>query len=89
MGVIPAGKYLNTTEDVYSFGLGAVFVASEQTSTKAIYSIVKEVAENISDFRALHPSLQTVELDEMPYAGVAVPLHAGATRYYREARLIK
>ena len=88
-GIIPAGKYLGTTEDIPSFGLGAVFVASEKTSVKAIYSIVKEVVENINDFRALHPSLQTIELNEMPYAGIAVPLHDGATRFYREARLLK
>ena len=88
-GIIPAGKYLGTTEDIPSFGLGAVFVASEKTSVKAIYSIVKEVVENINDFRALHPSLQTIELNEMPYAGVAVPLHDGASRFYREARLLK
>lgn len=88
-GIIPAGKYLNSPDDIQSFGLGAVFVASESTSIKAIYNIVKEVATNIKDFKALHPSLQTIELEELPYAGVAVPLHSGAIRYYKEARLLR
>ncbi len=88
-GVIPAGKYLNSPEDIQSFGLGAVFVASESTSIKAIYNIVKEVVVNIKDFKALHPSLEAIELQEMPYAGIAIPLHAGAIRYYKEARLLR
>ena len=89
-GIIPASKYLNSSADnVQSFGLGAVFVASESTSVKAIYNIVKEVVVNIKDFKALHPSLETIELEEMPYAGIAIPLHDGAIRYYREARLLK
>ncbi|MBX2848629.1 MAG: TAXI family TRAP transporter solute-binding subunit [Acidiferrobacterales bacterium] len=89
VGTIPAGKYLDSNEDIQSFGLGAVFVASESTSIKAIYNIVKEVAVNIKDFKALHPTLKNIELQELPYAGVAIPLHAGAIRYYREARLLK
>jgi len=87
-GIIPAGNYLDDAQDIPSFGLGAVFVASEHTSVKAIYNIVKEVVENFNDFRALHPSLETIELSEMPYAGVAIPLHSGAIRFYREARLL-
>ena len=88
-GIIPAGKYLDSAEDIQSFGLGAVFVASESTSIKAIYNIVKEVAVSIKDFKALHPSLANIELEELPYAGVAIPLHSGAIRYYKEARLLK
>ena len=88
-GIIPAGEYLNSTQDIHSFGLGAVFVASESTSIKAIYNIVKEVVVNFKDFKALHPSLKTIELQEMPYAGIAIPLHPGAIRYYKEARLLR
>lgn len=88
-GTVPAGKYLDSTQDIQSFGLGAVFVASEATSIKAIYNIVKEVAVNIKDFKALHPSLESIELQELPYAGIGIPLHAGAIRYYKEARLLK
>lgn len=89
VATVPVGKYLGGDEEIKSFGLGAVFVASESTSVKAIYNVVKEVVENFKDFRALHPSLQTIELNELPYAGIAIPLHVGAIRYYREARLLR
>ena len=88
-GVLPAGLHLGSSKDIESFGLGASFVALESTSPKAIYHVVKEIVENFKDFQSLHPSLQTLSKKELPYAGLSAPLHPGALRYYREARLIK
>lgn len=88
MGVIPAGLHLDSKSDVESFGLGASFVALESTSPKAIYQVVKEVVENFKDFQSLHPSLQTLSKKELAHAGLSAPLHPGAIRYYREARLL-
>jgi len=88
-GKIGKGQYLNAPDDIMSFGLGATFVASESTSPKAIYHVVKEIVENFRDFQSLHPSLQHLEKKELPYAGISVPLHSGAIRYYKEARLLK
>ena len=75
-------------EDVMSFGLGATFVASESTSPKAIYHVVKEVVENFRDFKSLHPSLAGLKKKELSHAGISIPLHPGAIRYYKEARLL-
>ena len=88
-GIIPKGMYLDSEEDILSFGIGATFVASETTSPKAIYNVVKEIVENFKDFQSLHPSLQTLDKRELPYAGISAPLHSGAVRYYKEARLLK
>jgi len=75
-------------DDTMSFGIGATFVASESTSPKAIYHVVKEVVENFRDFKSLHPSLAALDKEELSHAGISIPLHAGATRYYKEARLL-
>jgi len=88
-GEILKGRYLDTKKDVKSFGLGATFVALESTSPKAIYHVVKEIVENFKDFQSLHPSLKSLSKKELPYAGISAPLHPGAIRYYREARLLK
>lgn len=88
-GIIPKGMYLETEQDVQSFGLGAIFVASESTSPKAIYNVVKEIVENFKDFQSLHPSLIGLDKKELPYAGISAPLHPGAIRYYKEARLLR
>lgn len=86
-GSILKGMY-SGDEDVVSFGLGATFVASESTSPKAIYHVVKEVVENFRDFKSLHPSLAGLDKNELSHAGISIPLHPGAVRYYKEARLL-
>ncbi len=88
-GVLQPGKRFDSKPNIKSFGLGATFVTHESTSPKAIYNIVKEVAENFRDFTSLHPSLATLDKRELPYAGISIPLHPGAERYYKEARLLK
>ena len=89
LGTIPKGMYLNTSDDIKSYGLGAIFVASASTSPKAIYNVVKEIVQNFKDFQSLHPSLTTLDKRELPYAGITAPLHPGAIRYYKEARLLR
>ena len=86
---IAKGLYLNSAKATKSFGLGATFVADKDTSPKAIYHVVKEVVENFKDFKSLHPSLIDLDKRELPYAGISIPLHPGAVRYYKEARLLK
>ena len=88
-GAIPRNLYIPAKQDTPSFGLGATFVAMQSTSPKAIYYVVKEVVENFKDFQSLHPTLRNLKKKELPTAGVTAPLHAGALRYYREARLIR
>ncbi len=87
--VIAKGDYLDSSKDINSFGLGATFVALESTSPKAVYHVVKEVVENFNDFKSLHPSLKRLNKRELPYAGISIPLHSGAIRYYKEAGLLK
>lgn len=86
-GRVLKGMY-GGNEDVMSFGLGATFVASESTSPKAIYHVVKEIVENFRDFKSLHPSLADLDKKELSHAGISIPLHPGAIRYYKEARLL-
>ena len=87
--IVAKGDYLDSPKDIESFGLGATFVALEKTSPKAVYHIVKEVVENFNDFKSLHPSLKSLSKKELPYAGISIPLHSGAIRYYKEAGLLK
>jgi len=87
-GKILKGLVPGVDKDIDSFGLGATFVANEETSPKAIYHVVKEVVENFRDFKSLHPSLAALNKKDLPHAGISIPLHPGAIRYYKEARLL-
>ncbi len=87
-GRILKNMFPGAERDTQSFGIGATFVASESTSPKAIYHVVKEVVENFRDFKSLHPSLEALDKEELSHAGISIPLHPGAVRYYKEARLL-
>jgi len=89
VGKLLKGMHPGVNQDIKSFGIGATFVASESTSPKAIYHVVKEVVENFRDFKSLHPSLAALDKEELSHAGISIPLHPGAVRYYKEARLLK
>jgi len=83
---IPAGMY-NNAEDVTTFGVGATFVSSTNTSDDAVYTVVKSVFDNLEEFKGLHPAFAVLTPEGMANAGQAAPLHDGAARYYSEAGL--
>ena len=85
---IPAGMYKGTDEDVETFGVGATFVSSTNTSPDVVYQVVKAVFENFEDFKKLHPAFQVLKKEEMIKDGLSAPLHEGAVRYYKEAGLM-
>jgi len=88
-GEIEVSRYIADGEAVESFGLGATFVAPVDASAKAVYQVTKEVVENFDDFKSLHPSLSNLSLQDLPSAGVSAPLHPGAERYFKEAKLLR
>jgi TRAP transporter TAXI family solute receptor len=83
---IPAGMY-NNAEDVTTFGVGATFVSSTNTSDDAVYTVVKSVFDNLEDFMGLHPAFAVLTPEGMANAGQSAPIHPGAERYYNEAGL--
>lgn len=84
---IPGGMYRGNADDVKTFGVGATFVSSTNSSEKVVYEVVKAVFENFNDFRRLHPAFANLKKEEMVSDGLSAPLHAGALKYYKEAGL--
>ena len=81
--IIPAGMY-NNEDDIQTFGVAATFVSSAQVSDEVVYTIVKAVFENFSDFKKLHPAFANLTEKEMITEGLSAPLHDGAVKYYKE-----
>jgi TRAP transporter TAXI family solute receptor len=81
---IPGGMYRGTDEDVTTFGVGATFVTSTNTSEDAVYAVVSAVFDNFEDFKGLHPAFTNLTAEEMATAGLSAPLHPGAEKYYKE-----
>jgi TRAP transporter TAXI family solute receptor len=85
--VIPGGMYRGSPKDVKTFGVGATFVSSTRTPTNTVYWVVKSVFENFDDFKKLHPAFANLSKKEMSRDGLSAPIHDGAMKYYKEARL--
>lgn len=84
---IPAGMYNNTT-DVPTFGVAATVVSSRRVPEDVVHTVVAAVVDRLEEFRSLHPALTHLKVEEMPRAGISIPLHPGAERYYREAGIL-
>ncbi len=85
---VPAGMYRGTDKDVKSFGVAATLVTTSDVSDEAVYNVVKAVFENFDTFKRLHPAFANLTKEDMVKAGISIPLHPGAVKYYKEAGLM-
>ncbi|MDC0611789.1 TAXI family TRAP transporter solute-binding subunit [Vibrio sp.] len=86
---VPAGMYRGTDQDVKSFGVAATLVTSSDVSDDVVYNVTKAVFENFDTFKRLHPAFANLKKEDMVKAGLSIPLHPGAIKYYKEVGLIK
>jgi TRAP transporter TAXI family solute receptor len=87
--VIPGGMYVGTLGDVQTFGVDAVLVASADLDSDEVYLITKAIFDNLDNFKALHPVLATLDINEMVRATNISPYHEGALRYYKEKGMMQ
>ena len=87
--IIPGGMYAGNTKAVETFGVKASIVTSEKTSPEVVYNMTKAVFENFDNFKTLHPVFSSLKKEDMIKEGNSAPLHPGALRYFKEAKLIK
>jgi TRAP transporter TAXI family solute receptor len=85
--IIPGGMYRGSPKDVKTFGVKATFVSSTNTPANTVYWVVKSVFENFDSFKRLHPAFNHLTKKAMVNDGLSAPLHDGALKYYKEARL--
>ncbi|MBY0406552.1 MAG: TAXI family TRAP transporter solute-binding subunit [Rickettsiales bacterium] len=87
--VIPGGMYVGNPNDVHTFGVKAVLVASAELDENTVYQIVKAVFDNIDNFKTLHPVFATLNPKAMALTGNNAPIHPGALKYYKEKGLVE
>ncbi len=86
---LPGGTYRGTEDTVNSFGVAATIITTTDVSDEVAYSVTKAVFENFSTFKRLHPAFANLKKQDMVKAGISIPLHPGAEKYYKETGLIK
>lgn len=86
---IPAGTYRSVGE-VATLSIGAQLVTSTRMSADLIYAATRAIwhPRNLAILRKAHAQGSNVSL-ESALTGIAIPLHPGAVRFYRERGLIE
>ena len=86
--VIPAGTYQGQEADIVTATTMAMWVVDEQVDEALVYDVTKALWENRDSLEAAHEKGKSVTIDTA-LDGMAIPLHPGAEKYYKEQGLIK
>ncbi|MFL2769394.1 MAG: TAXI family TRAP transporter solute-binding subunit [Rhodospirillaceae bacterium] len=84
--VIPAGTYPGQTKPVRTLGQTNFLAVHENVSEADVYKIVSSLYANLPFIKSVHKATADMSL-EVALAGLPVPLHPGALRFYKEAGL--
>lgn len=80
---IPAGTYPGQDADVQTIAQPNFLATSADLDEDAVYLITKTIYENLPFLNAIHPATKAMAI-EKAIAGLPLPLHPGAARYYKE-----
>jgi TRAP transporter TAXI family solute receptor len=88
--VIPAGTYKGQDQDVPTVAVGAQLLTSADQPEKLVYEVTKALWNDNTRtlLDAGHAKGKAIQ-KATALAGVSLPLHPGAERFYREAGLLK
>ena len=80
---IPAGRYPNQPEEVWTVGMPFVVFTTTELDDELVYNLTRMIAENQERLVAAHSAFRDWEPQEM-LRGAGIAFHDGAERYYRE-----
>lgn len=80
---IAAGTYPNQSEAVQTIAQPNFLAVRLDASEENVYLITKTIYENLNFLQAIHPATKAMAI-EKAIAGLPLPLHPGAAKYYKE-----
>ncbi len=80
---IPAGSYPNQDKDIQTIAQPNMLIVRADANEDDIYKITKTIYENLSFLQSIHKATNAMSI-EKAIAGLTMPLHKGAVRYYKE-----
>lgn len=85
---VPAGTYKGVDADVSTLAIYTMLAARAELDDEAAYRITKTIFENLKTISPSHGVGKQIKL-ETAAAGMPIPIHPGAEKYYRETRPAK
>ena len=86
--LIPKGTYKGQDSDVTTVVSAGELIVNKDVSDLAAYTIIKIICENIDELHNMNPANKNF-IPETGWKNVALPLHPGAEKYYKEAGFMK
>ncbi len=83
---IPAGSYPGQPDDVMTIAQPNVLAVRAAVDEEDVYLITKAIYQNLPLLQSMHEATEAIAL-EKALAGLPLPLHPGAARYFRERGL--
>lgn len=83
---IPAGTYPGQDADITTIAQPNFLAVRADVSEQDVYEITRTIYENLGFLQAIHKATNAMAL-EHAVAGLPMPLHPGAARYFKEAGL--
>lgn len=81
--LIKANTYPGQTKDITTIAQPNFLAVRSDVDEEAVYLITKTVYENLPFLNAIHAATKAMAI-EKALAGLPMPLHPGAARYYKE-----
>ena len=87
---LPAGSFKGQDTEIKTFGVTSNLFCTADLDDEVAYNVAKAMCENVADVNAGHKALQRFTAEgACDPAGLGIPLHPGAEKYYKEAGLLK
>ncbi|EPN4797019.1 TAXI family TRAP transporter solute-binding subunit [Vibrio alginolyticus] len=80
---IPANTYPGLDKPITTIAQPNFLAVREDISEEDVYQLTKAIYENLPFLQGIHKATKAMAI-EKAIAGLPVPLHAGAVRYYKE-----
>jgi TRAP transporter TAXI family solute receptor len=84
--VIPKGTYPGQSEDIKTIAQPNFLAVRDDVDEEFVYLLTKTLYENLPFLQAIHKATKAMSIDKA-LAGLPLPLHPGAVRYYKEVGL--
>jgi TRAP transporter TAXI family solute receptor len=80
---IPANTYPGVSESITTIAQPNFLAVRDDVSDEDVYQLTKAIYENLTFLQSIHKATKAMVL-EKAIAGLPVPLHPGAAKFYRE-----
>jgi len=74
-------------EDITTFGSQVIIIANDRMTEEDVYKITKALVDNLDYLHQVHSNLKNLSVEKMA-KGTGAPLHPGAEKYYKEAKVL-